>query len=154
MNWCTFYDRKRRIKDGNDWTLTGRDCHEATPGRSAGRARCDAILQVQITEQTYYRWRKQYVGMGMAQLNELKRLQKENGRLRRAVSALTPDKLNLSEAAKGNFRALHCGATASTWCSASSVSPNAVFAGLYSNIDRHTAMSRSQVTMKTVWSMT
>ena len=45
-----------------------------------GLARIDAIRQVQITEQTFYRWRKQYGGMGTAQLKELKRLQKENGR--------------------------------------------------------------------------
>jgi putative transposase len=68
-----------------------------------GRRRIDAIRQVQITEQTYYRWRKQYGGMGTDQLKELKRLQKENERLRRAVSDLTLDKLILSEAARGNF---------------------------------------------------
>jgi putative transposase len=68
-----------------------------------GRHRIDAIRQVQITEQTYYRWRKQYGVMGTDQLKELKRLQKENERLRRAVSDLTLDKLILSEAAKGNF---------------------------------------------------
>ena len=65
--------------------------------------RIDAIRQVQITEQTYYRWRKQYGGLGADQLKELKRLQKENERLRRAVSDLTLDKLILGEAAKGNF---------------------------------------------------
>ncbi len=43
-----------------------------------GMARIDAIIQVRIVEQTYYRWRKQYGGMGTAQLKELKRLQKEN----------------------------------------------------------------------------
>ena len=41
-----------------------------------GLARIDAIREVQITEQTFYRWRKQYDGMGTAQLKELKRLQK------------------------------------------------------------------------------
>ena len=56
-----------------------------------GQARIDAIRQVQITEQTFYRWRKQYGGMGTAQLKALKRLQKENERLRRAVSDLTLD---------------------------------------------------------------
>jgi len=65
--------------------------------------RIDAIREVQITEQTFYRWRKQYGGMGTVQLRELKRLQKENERLRRAVSDLTLDKLILSEAARGNF---------------------------------------------------
>ena len=68
-----------------------------------GMPRIDAIRQVRVTEQTYYRWRKQYGGMGTDQLKELKRLQKENERLRKAVSDLTLDKLILSEAAKGNF---------------------------------------------------
>jgi transposase len=68
-----------------------------------GMARVDAIREVRITEQTYYRWRKQYGGMGTDQLKELKRLQKENERLRKAVSDLTLDKLILAEAAKGNF---------------------------------------------------
>ena len=68
-----------------------------------GMSRIDAIREVQITEQTFYRWRKQCGGMGTVQLRELKRLQKENERLRRAVSDLTLDKLILSEAARGNF---------------------------------------------------
>ena len=68
-----------------------------------GMPRLDAIREVQITEQTFYRWRKQYGGMGTGQLRELKRLKKENERLRRAVSDLTLDKLILTEAAKGNF---------------------------------------------------
>ncbi len=66
-------------------------------------ARIDAIGEVRITEQTFYRWRKQYSGMGTAQLKELKRLQKENERPRRAVSDLTLNKLILAEAARGNF---------------------------------------------------
>ncbi len=68
-----------------------------------GMPRIEAIRQISITEQTYYRWRKQYGGMGTDQLKELKRLQKENERLRKAVSDLTLDKLILTEAAKGNF---------------------------------------------------
>ena len=68
-----------------------------------GKSRIDAIREIQITEQTYYRWRKQYGGMGREQLKEFKRLQKENERLRRAISDLTLDKLILSEAARGNF---------------------------------------------------
>ena len=54
-----------------------------------GMPRIDAIRQVQITQQTFYRCRKQYGGMGTDQLKELKRLQKENERLPRAVSDLT-----------------------------------------------------------------
>ena len=68
-----------------------------------GMARLDAIRQIGVAEQTYYRWRKQYGGMGVDQLKELKRLQKENDRLRKAVSDLTLDKLILKEAARGNF---------------------------------------------------
>ena len=65
--------------------------------------RIDAIGQISVTAQTYYRWKKKYGGMGIEQLKELKRLQKENERLRRAVSDLTLDKLILKEAASGNF---------------------------------------------------
>ena len=68
-----------------------------------GMSRLDAIRQIGVVEQTYYRWRKQYGGMGLDQLKELKRLQKENEQLRRAVSDLTIDKLILKEAARGNF---------------------------------------------------
>ena len=67
-----------------------------------GMARVDAIRQISITEQTYYRWRKQYGGMGTDQLKELRRLQKENERLRRAVFDLTLDKLILTQASRGN----------------------------------------------------
>ena len=63
----------------------------------------DSIRKIGVTEQTYYLWKKKYGGMGTEQLKELKRLQKENERLRRAVSDLTLDKLILSEAARGNF---------------------------------------------------
>ena len=68
-----------------------------------GLPRIDAIRQIGVTEQTYYRWKKKCGGMSTEQLKELKRLQKENERLRRAVSDLTLDKLILKEAALGNF---------------------------------------------------
>jgi len=68
-----------------------------------GMPRLDAIRQIGVTEQTFYRWKKKCGGMGREQLKELKRLQKENERLRSAVSDLTLDKLILAEAAKGNF---------------------------------------------------
>ena len=68
-----------------------------------GMSRLDAIRQIGVVEQTYYRWRKKYGGMGVDQLKELKRLQKENERHRRAVSDLTLDELILKQAARGNF---------------------------------------------------
>jgi|TARA_B110001454_G_scaffold166052_1_gene155873 putative transposase len=67
-----------------------------------GMARVDAIRQISITEQTYYSWPKQYGGMGADQLKELRRLNKENERLRRAVFDLTLDKLILTQASRGN----------------------------------------------------
>jgi transposase-like protein len=62
-----------------------------------------AVRQIGVTEQTYYRWRKQYGGMSRDQLRRLKELEVENQRLRRAVSDLTLDKLILNEAARGNY---------------------------------------------------
>ncbi len=51
----------------------------------------------------YYRYRKEYGGLKVNQAKRLKELEKENSRLRRAVSDLTLDKLILSESARGNF---------------------------------------------------
>ena len=68
-----------------------------------GMSIADAVRQIGITQQTYYRWRKLYGGMGREQLKRLKELEKENQRLRRAVSDLTLDKLILTEAARGNY---------------------------------------------------
>jgi transposase-like protein len=56
-----------------------------------------------ISEQTYYRWRKEFGGLKVDQARQLKDLEKENARLKRAVANLTLDKLILEEAAKGNF---------------------------------------------------
>jgi len=56
-----------------------------------------------ISEQSYYRWRREYGGLKVHQAKRLKDLEKENARLRRAVSDLTLDKLILQEAARGNF---------------------------------------------------
>ena len=68
-----------------------------------GMTVAEAVRQIGVTQQTFYRWRKLYVGMGRSQLKRLKELDKENQRLRRAVSDLTLDKLILSKAARGNF---------------------------------------------------
>ncbi len=59
--------------------------------------------QIGVSEQTYYRWRREYGGLKVDQAKRLKALEKENGQLRRAVADLTLDKLILGEAAKGNF---------------------------------------------------
>ena len=56
-----------------------------------------------ITEQTYYRWRREYGGMRVDQARRLKELEKENGRLKRLVADLTLDKAILKEVSRGNF---------------------------------------------------
>ena len=63
----------------------------------------EVVKELGIHEVTYYRWRKEYGGMRVNQMKRLKELEKENSRLRRAVSDLTLDKMILQEAAEGNF---------------------------------------------------
>ena len=70
---------------------------------SQGHTVANVIKALEISEVTYYRWRKEYGGMNTSQAKRLKELEKENSRLRKAVSDLTLDKLILQEAARGNF---------------------------------------------------
>jgi transposase-like protein len=69
---------------------------------SKGETTGHAVRAVGITEQTYYRWRREYGGLKMDQAKRLKELERENQRLRKAVSDLTIDKMILEEAARGN----------------------------------------------------
>ena len=68
-----------------------------------GLSMAEACRKIAVTEQTYYRWRKEYGGMGTEQLRRLKELEKENARLKRVVADLSLEKAILAEAAKGNF---------------------------------------------------
>jgi transposase-like protein len=70
---------------------------------SQGQSVADAIRQIGVTNVTYYRWRQEYGGLKLDQVKRLKELETENGRLRKAVSDLTLDKLILQEVSKGNF---------------------------------------------------
>ena len=70
---------------------------------SQGKTVAETIRLLGISDVSYYRWRKEYGGMTTSQVRRLKELEKENQRLRKAVSDLTLDKLILQEAAKGNF---------------------------------------------------
>ena len=63
----------------------------------------DVIRQLGITEQTYYRWKKQYAGMQSDQIKELKQLQDENNRLKKLVADLSLDKSILQDIAQKNF---------------------------------------------------
>jgi putative transposase len=70
---------------------------------SQGRPVAEAIRTIGVTPFTYYRWRREYGGLKTDQVKRLKELEKENERLRKAVSDLTLEKLILKEAASGNF---------------------------------------------------
>ena len=76
---------------------------EAEVGLARGKSVKLISRELGITEQTYYRWRQEYGGMKVSQARRLKELERENGRLKRAVADLTLDKLILEEAAEGNF---------------------------------------------------
>jgi transposase-like protein len=70
---------------------------------SQGQSVAEAVRTIGVTQFTYYRWRKEYGGLKTNQVKRLKELEKENERLRKAVSDLTLEKLILREAASGNF---------------------------------------------------
>ena len=76
---------------------------EADVKLSQGRNIGQVSRDMGITEQTYYRWRKEYGGMRTVQVKRLKELERENGRLKKAVAELTLDKLILKEALEGNY---------------------------------------------------
>ena len=63
----------------------------------------EVCKQLEITEQTYYRWRQKYGGMQPEMAKELKTLQKENSRLKKMVAEQALDMEILKEAAKGNW---------------------------------------------------
>jgi len=63
----------------------------------------EASRKVGVTEQTYYRWRKEYGGMRLEQAKRLKDLERENVRLKKLVADLSLDNSILQEAARGNF---------------------------------------------------
>jgi transposase-like protein len=63
----------------------------------------EASRKIGITEQTYYRWRKEYGGMRIEQAKRLKALEKENARLKKLVADISLDNAILKEVAEGNY---------------------------------------------------
>ena len=76
---------------------------KAEVGIANGKAIKDVCRELGVSEQTYYRWRREYGGMKTSQARRLKELEKETQLLKRAVADLTLDNLILKEASKGNF---------------------------------------------------
>ena len=69
---------------------------------SQGSTAVETARKLGITEQTYYRWRREYGGMRIEQAKRLKDLEKENTRLKQLVADLSLDNAILKEAARGN----------------------------------------------------
>ncbi len=63
----------------------------------------EASRKIGVTEQTYYRWRKEYGGLRIEQAKKLKILEKENARLKKLVADISLDNAILKEVAEGNF---------------------------------------------------
>jgi len=70
---------------------------------SQGSTVAQASRKLGVTEQTYYRWRKEYGGMRVEQAKRLKELEQENSRLKKLVADISLDNAILKEAARGNF---------------------------------------------------
>lgn len=68
-----------------------------------GKATGQACQNLGFTEQTYYRWRKEYGGLQINQARRLQDLERENVRLKKLVADLSLDKDILNEALKGNY---------------------------------------------------
>jgi len=72
-------------------------------GIANGKTHPVACREAGITEQTYYRWRKEYGGLKVDQAKRLKELEQENLKLKRLVAELSLDKQILQDIARGNF---------------------------------------------------
>ncbi len=70
---------------------------------SKGATIAQACKSIGVTDQTYYRWRREYGGLKVSQAKRLKDLERENSRLKKLVADLSLDKAMLQEVASGNF---------------------------------------------------
>ena len=78
-----------------------RKLREAEVELARGQSVQAVCKKLQVTDQTYYRWRREYGGLKLDQAKRMKELELENSRLKRVVAELTLDKQILSEALKG-----------------------------------------------------
>ena len=77
--------------------------HEAEVLQSQGKTISEVARQLEISEMTYYKWRKEYGGLRVDQAKRFKEMEQENQRLRKVITELTIDNSILKEAARGNF---------------------------------------------------
>jgi transposase-like protein len=76
---------------------------EAEVLQSSGLSIVEICRQLEIKEQTYYKWRKEYGGMRVDQAKRLKEVEQENGRLKKLVADLSLDNAILKETVRGNY---------------------------------------------------
>ncbi len=128
---------------------------------SQGKSVAEAVRLIGVTQFTYCRWRKEYCGLKTDQVKRLKELEKENERLRKAVSELTLEKLILRGErmraigpsacanASGNFRAPPAVVVASIMSDRSSTSRNGSPVACSDSIDRPSGRRHADGPMKT-----
>jgi len=80
-----------------------RKLREAEIEQAKGQSIKAVCKKLQITDQTYYRWRKEYGGLQVDQARRLKELERENARLKKLLAESELDKAILKEVAEGNF---------------------------------------------------
>ena len=80
-----------------------RKLREAEVELAKGQSIKAVSKKLQITEQTYYRWRKEYGGLRMDQARRFKQIERENARLKKLLAEMALDNAILKEAAEGNF---------------------------------------------------
>ena len=101
-----FQPRLRREGNGTE-AIHDRADHRSSAGSGGSSGQGQAIgticRGIGVSEQSYYRWRREYGGLKLDQAKRLKDLDRENDRLKRAVSELTLDKLILKEALEGKY---------------------------------------------------
>ena len=68
-----------------------------------GKSIADVLRELDVTANTYYRWRKEYGGLGLDQARRMKDLEQENARLKRVVADLSLDNFILKEVSTGKF---------------------------------------------------
>lgn len=76
---------------------------EAEVGLAQGQGVGQVVRQLGVSEQTYYRWRREYGGMKVDQAKRLKELERENARLKKIVADQALDNAMLRELSRGNF---------------------------------------------------
>ena len=76
---------------------------EAEVALAQGKRVGEVCRSLGVSEQSYYRWRREYGGLKSSQAKRIKDLERENSRLKKAVADLTLDKLILREALEGNY---------------------------------------------------